>query len=107
MTKQNEVIEFVALMTREFPGTADLAGKLAELLRAARAHGRLQEQACNEQVPDGHDAKCEQRIRTICTAIHPECKPVFSGDPRGATVKLVLPSGKTNDWGGTGICVPQ
>lgn len=33
-------------------------------------------------------------------------KPVFSGDPRGAVVKLVVPSGKTNDWGQTGLCVP-
>ena len=33
-------------------------------------------------------------------------KPVFSGDPRGAVVKLRVPSGRTNDWGQTGICVP-
>ena len=32
--------------------------------------------------------------------------PVFQGDPRGAVVKLKVPSGRTNDWGGTGICVP-
>lgn len=31
---------------------------------------------------------------------------VFSGDPRGAVVKLAVPSGKTNDWGQVGICVP-
>lgn len=32
--------------------------------------------------------------------------PVFSGDPRGACVKLKVPSGRTNDWGQEGICVP-
>lgn len=32
--------------------------------------------------------------------------PVFSGDPRGACVKLRVPSGKTDDLGRTGICVP-
>ena len=32
--------------------------------------------------------------------------PIFSGDPRGAVVKLKVPSGRTNDWGHTGICVP-
>lgn len=34
------------------------------------------------------------------------CVPVFSGDPRGATVKLQVPSGATGDWGQVGICVP-
>lgn len=32
--------------------------------------------------------------------------PIFQGDPRGATVKIRVPSGKTGDWGQTGICVP-
>lgn len=32
--------------------------------------------------------------------------PIFNGDPRGATVKLSVPSGKTDDWGQVGICVP-
>ncbi len=31
---------------------------------------------------------------------------VFDGDPRGTTVKVRVPSGKTDDWGQTGICVP-
>jgi hypothetical protein len=32
--------------------------------------------------------------------------PIFSGDPRGACVKLKVLSGKTDDWGRDGICVP-
>lgn len=28
------------------------------------------------------------------------------GDPRGAVLKITVPSGKTNDWGREGICVP-
>mgnify|MGYP001568317369 CR=1 FL=1 len=32
--------------------------------------------------------------------------PIFQGDPRGAVLKLQAPSGKTNDWGKVGICVP-
>ena len=32
--------------------------------------------------------------------------PVFNGDPRGAVVKLKVPSGRTDDWGRTGVCVP-
>lgn len=32
--------------------------------------------------------------------------PDFQGDPRGACVKLRVPSGRTDDWGQTGLCVP-
>ena len=28
------------------------------------------------------------------------------GDPRGAVLKITVPSGRTNDWGREGICVP-
>ena len=31
---------------------------------------------------------------------------IFQGDPRGCTVKLTFQSGKTNDFGNEGICVP-
>lgn len=31
----------------------------------------------------------------------------FSGDPRGCTVKVVSPSGETNDWAHEGYCVPM
>lgn len=36
----------------------------------------------------------------------PPFVPVFSGDPRGACVKLRVPSGKTDDLAREGICVP-
>ena len=28
------------------------------------------------------------------------------GDPRGAFLKITVPSGRTNDWGRVGVCVP-
>lgn len=36
-------------------------------------------------------------------------KPItikYGGDPRGATVKLIMPDGRNDDWGQEGICVP-
>jgi hypothetical protein len=33
-------------------------------------------------------------------------KAVFAGDSRGCVFKLQVPSGRTNDWGKEGICVP-
>lgn len=60
-------------------------------------------------------AQAERLIREWCdkatTARTYKCDPVgftpiFQGDPRGACVTIKVPSGKTNDWGQTGICVP-
>lgn len=34
-------------------------------------------------------------------------QPIFQGDPRGPALILKVPSGKTDDWEGRGICVPQ
>lgn len=45
--------------------------------------------------------------RRVTFALAPyEVVPVFYGDPRGAVVKLQVPSGRTNDWGREGVCVP-
>ncbi len=107
MSKTREREEFVAVMTRECPEVRELVllDALRRLMRLAARHGRLQEEACNHDMPEGYDAATEQRITNICAEIG--CVPVFSGDPRGCTVKLKVPSGRTNDFCGTGICVPQ
>jgi hypothetical protein len=108
MTKTRDLAEFYAAMGQEYPGVSGLAAILEELVRLSKRHAKLQERACNEEMPEDYavDAKCEARIRKLCEQL-PGCVPVFSGDPRGVTVKLKVPSGRTNDWGGTGICVPQ
>jgi len=46
------------------------------------------------------------RLRVLALCVKHGLTPVFSGDPRGAVVKLTVPSGRTNDWGQMGICVP-
>jgi hypothetical protein len=37
---------------------------------------------------------------------HAGFEAVFQGDPRGACVLLHVPSGRTDDWGRSGMCVP-
>lgn len=37
---------------------------------------------------------------------HARFLPVFQGDPRGACVKLKVPSGRTDDGNHEGVCVP-
>lgn len=50
----------------------------------------------------------EERLkRRLLTMLKPlGIFPVFSGDPRGAVLKLRMPSGRTNDWGREGVVVP-
>lgn len=33
-------------------------------------------------------------------------KAIMQGDPRGCVLKTAVPSGRTNDWGREGICIP-
>lgn len=82
--------------------------------------------------PPGHEkippvvieqARAERMIRAWCDkatdafearveTCKPDCPckrpfvPIFSGDPRGACVKLRVPSGRTDDGGREGVCVP-
>jgi hypothetical protein len=131
MTRQREREEFVALMAQE--GVPFSTSRL--LMRYAATLHRLAEAQCNGDWPaDNGERRVEEcqscqamwipsvlkRTATFAKAC-PDCrtgikvavvcepygiKPVFNGDPRGAVLKLQVPSGRTNDWGKEGICVP-
>lgn len=110
MAKTRERDEFVEIMALEF-GDVRKAFEFADaIVPLARRHHRLQERICNgelewhEDSEPAPDEKLEEKIRRLCAAVG--VSAVFSGDPRGATVKLKVKSGRTNDWGGVGICVP-
>ena len=91
--------EFVYLMAREgFPETRLI------MSYAGTLH-RLAEQACN--VPEASLDRIQQLRTRIKRILKPyKITPHFQDDPRGAVVKLQVPSGVTNDWGRMGICVP-
>lgn len=77
----------------------------------AARHHYLMEDLCNgviEMDEDGENprvsacrAKCQQAAKRLGAK-----GVVFSGDPRGCTVKLVFADGYTNDFGKEGYCVP-
>ena len=50
------------------------------------------------------DERASRAIRDVLAPF--DVVPVFGGDPRGACVKLKVPSGRTDDWGREGLCVP-
>ena len=86
------------------------AAALARLiLRNAATIQRIAVKACNEGQSDKLDSQCEVAKNHIAAACAPwGIKPNFNGDPRGAYVKLILPSGRWNSFGGAedGYCVP-
>lgn len=85
----------------------------AHLIRLATAHQQAMTDYCNGKF-EAYDAEGEvnPRLASLRKRIEESAKGaglpgvVFQGDPRGATVKLLLPSGATNDWGKEGWIVP-
>lgn len=121
---------FVADVTKACPGvTVEEAWRAALLLmRHATTHGRLAVMSCSghpaqaSSLPaerinalqakwdayiEKREARVEARMRAILAPFG--IVPTFGGDPRGYTVKLKLPSGAYNTWGGSeeGFGVPQ
>lgn len=103
--------EFVAVLTRELPDwsigqVVDLAAKL---MRYGRLSHRLAEALCNRELTaaeERQDTANDERIRLLVATLGVGFGCMISGDPRGATVKLILPSRRSNSFGGEGWCVP-
>lgn len=53
------------------------------------------------------DSLLEQFPNDDCQIVNMGVVPLFQNDPRGAVLKIRVPSGYTNDFGGEGICVPS
>ena len=95
-------------------GVVDQTTLLARrILRWSRTHGRLAEDFCNRELTEREqtmDARSEVMISLACNELSKLASasfvPVFSNDPRGSCVKIRVPSGRTDDWGQTGLCVP-
>lgn len=81
------------------------------LMRHAKTYHRIQEMWCSvEMTPkqvkywEHREQLLEKRITEICKSIG--CEPIFEGDPRGCDVLVKVPTGYTDDWGHSGVCVP-
>ena len=110
--------EFIALIQQHVSCPGRSAAEFArKLMRYGATLGRIAENQCNgyqtwdykwDEKAATRDEKKEERIQRKVTELCAMfgCKPVFGGDPRGNTLKIVAPDGYTNDWGREGICVP-
>lgn len=94
----------------EPPTATFVARTAAYLIRCARTHNTAAVSLCNGwSDQEQHDRKVaiiEARIMRALADLGPSWGATFSYDPRGCTVRLKCPSGRTNDWGGIGYCVP-
>jgi uncharacterized protein YukE len=126
MTKQETLdrAKFTRIIMEEAATGSDWASAARLLLRHAKTYARLQEMNCNgvgtwhgesnesfskrqerfERALEKKEQQIKKRIRAIASGLG--FGVIFSGDPRGATVKITVPSGRTDDWGHEGICVP-
>lgn len=84
------------------------------LIGCARRQSRLAVGLCNGDIDqDAYDRRAENVRKLIDVLIRelkgdgPQVKYITGGDPRGAALKLVLPSGIKNDFCGEGYCVPE
>ena len=100
---------------QEYPTApaSQLADTVGKLLRFGAQLHTLAERICSVDMggkefeeTEKRQAQYERLVRSECEGVDPPMEPVFSGDPRGNTVKLRVPSGRTDDWGQEGICVP-
>lgn len=97
---------------RKHGGQQAIVAQASQLMAQAKRHHKLMEDYCNgrevydaDGEPKAALRRCRERIESIAKAVG--CTGVvFSGDPRGATVKLTFADGTTNDWGKEGYCVP-
>lgn len=87
-------------------GVAELASKL---IRAAGSLHKRYEAACSYPwaSTEAYETATARKEIAVAMLMKPFGIDVeFQRDPRGAAIKLKLPSGRTNDWGGEGYCVP-
>lgn len=53
------------------------------------------------------EARAEEEVDRICAAAGDGFSPIFGGDPRGAVLKIKVPSGFSDSWANDGgVCVP-
>jgi hypothetical protein len=104
MASTKDKVEFAFLMGRH---STMAESTIQRILRYGSTLNRLAVKQCNEPWTDSDQRKRERvqaRVRELC--LQHGTAPRFSNDPRGATIKIAVPDGYTNDWGREGICVP-
>lgn len=102
-SKRDELIEFAHICGQEnIPRNL-----VAKCLRFAKRATWYAVQDCNVGLTDYQRAARER----AADRVNKELKTIgarvqFHGDPRGCVAKLIVKSGRTNDFAQEGICIP-
>lgn len=95
--------EFVAMIVDALPSIEPLEAAAAAraLMKLGATSSRLAVDACNRELTAAEKAKDERNDALIAAwGKRYGLKLVTGGDPRGFTVKVILPSGRYNTMGG-------
>jgi hypothetical protein len=109
MSATRDKLELVAVLTRELDQPVGAVVELAQsLIRLGVKHGGLACALCNGVIDQDEYARRQGKIRDKLTALlgGSGIGVEFGGDPRGYTVKLQLPSKRSNTWGDDGYGIP-
>ncbi len=110
MTETRARYEFVAALTRELPDHS--LGAVAELasivIHLGAKHRRLALALCHGQLDQPDYDKRQKQVRERLTKLLGVLgiDVLFSGDPRGPTVRLKFRSGRSNTFGNDAWSVP-
>jgi hypothetical protein len=98
--ERRQLIDFNLVLSERTNGIAK-SSDVEQLLKLSRQHLRLQEAKCNRPWTMSDETK-ETKLRERATAIIESWgfKALFTGDPRGYTLRILFPDGKYNTWGG-------
>jgi hypothetical protein len=106
MSYQQDRGRFLEAMRQEGMSEADARA----ILRDAQTIQRCAVDACNGELTKRQilvDEAAQARILRRCAIYNGEgFEAKFQDDPRGACVKIIVPSGRSDSWSGEGMCVP-
>lgn len=94
--KETDSIETAVILAREFPQLK--AGVIRATIARARLLQHYAECECNGELTPRQVSR-QRRLASILSDWYGDALKV-GGDPRGYVVKIKLPSGRSNNWGG-------
>jgi hypothetical protein len=110
MTQTEEIAEFAAILARELPDKSPsrIAELVLQLTRAAKHLQRVNEHDCNVGLDDRGLANRERYESKILNGARANglAGARFNHDPRGGSLRVLVPSGYMNTWGQDGVYVP-
>ena len=109
MSYQREREEFIAVCVNETTGDAwDAIDIARKILRDAQVLQNYAVNRCNREVSKAEEGRALAASNRIIQHVETLGFPgvLVGGDPRGNVVKIKLPSGLSNHWGGETWGVP-